>query len=112
MYTTITNQITMTTQEEKELREAFLNHRELAGQHGYCNPIFAAKIADWWLTKLKSHDAEMVGRVEALRRSVKHDPECLASIESEKYCDCGLKTYLEGHHSVLNEVLALFNHEK
>lgn len=39
------------TPEKKELKEEFINHRELAGQYGYCNPIMANTIADWWLSK-------------------------------------------------------------
>lgn len=43
----------MTT--EQSLREEFENHAELAGEHGYCNPIMAKKIADYWLSKFAAY---------------------------------------------------------
>jgi hypothetical protein len=36
-----------------KLKQEFINHPELAGAHGYCNPTFAVKIADWWIEHIK-----------------------------------------------------------
>lgn len=37
----------------QKIREEFINHSELAGKSGYCNPVMAEKIADWWLSKFR-----------------------------------------------------------
>ena len=42
---------------ETELREGFENNPELAGKNGYCNPIMAKNIADYWL-KILSREIE------------------------------------------------------
>lgn len=44
-----------TLQTDSEIREEFINNEELAGAHGYCNPVMAAKIADFWLSKLAEY---------------------------------------------------------
>lgn len=37
-----------------KMDEEFLNHPELAGSTGYCNPIMAKKIADFYSQKFQS----------------------------------------------------------
>ena len=35
------------------LPERFIKNEELAGSSGYCNPIFAEKIASWWTEEIE-----------------------------------------------------------
>ncbi len=37
----------------QSIRQRFLSNEELAGSNGYCNPIFAGKIADFYEQEIK-----------------------------------------------------------
>ncbi len=49
------------------LKEEFMNHPELAGTNGYCNPVFAEKIADWFIQKFSAHDTELVEGIKEMK---------------------------------------------
>lgn len=81
-------------------------------------------LADWWIEHMDEVEQEAFTRgkeeavrkirerVEGIRKPIKHDDECLAITENEKYCDCGLKTYLEGFDRALCDVLDAINLNK
>ncbi len=49
-----------------QLREEFVNNEELCGKMGYCNEVFANKIADYWLDIIHQRDEELVSEIEQL----------------------------------------------
>lgn len=61
---------------EQKIREEFINHPELAGTNGYCNPEMAQKIVNFFLERCVSK--EEVDRL-------KHDHEILVNTILEGY---------------------------
>lgn len=88
----------MTEPQKQELRDEFLNHRELAGQYGYCNPIMAGKISDFWLPKVEFLEQE---RIRGLENGIEKIKERFNKIPTNSINVAIMQ--------VLSEVLSLLN---
>lgn len=75
---------------EKELREGFINHPKLAGAHGYCNEVFANKIADYWIEKFKALEARKEAELTAFKEKIQELSDTWPEYQSDDY-DKGMK---------------------
>jgi hypothetical protein len=46
-----------------QIVKKFKSNEELAGNNGYCNPVFAEKIADWWTKEVERFIQEFLNRI-------------------------------------------------